>query len=302
MRARRIPPLNWVRAFEAAARHLSFTRAAEELHVTQAAISQQVKALENRLGVALFRRVHNRLFLTSSGQIWLPKIRTGFDLIESGVASLYAHDGSGTLMIRTPSSFSIQWLAPRLDRFHTRYPSIDVRISALGRDADLEGREPEIEIRNGAAPWPGLERVLLMREEVFPVCSPALAEGVPGLRAIESLALHTLLHVSGYREDWQMWLTSAGLADLEVQPGLHFDQSVTAIQAAINGLGVALGRSALVSGELAAGRLAAPFDLKLQAEDAYWIAYRSDAGQRPTVRAFRDWLLQEAGAAADPLE
>jgi LysR family glycine cleavage system transcriptional activator len=139
-----------------------------------------------------------------------------------------------------------------------------------------------------------------MREDVFPVCSPALAEGTPGLRAIESLASHTLLHVSGYREDWQMWLGAAGVAGLKVQPGLGFDQSVTAIQAAINGLGVALGRSALVSGELAAGRLVAPFELKLQAEDAYWIAYRGEVGQRPNVQAFRDWLLKEAKTASDP--
>lgn len=292
--ARQLPPLNWIRAFEAAARHLSFTRAAEELHVTPAAVSQQVKALERRLGLPLFRRVHNRLHLTPSGQSWLPKITAGLDLIASGVEPLPMHDRGGTLIVRTPSSFSIQWLAPRLYRFHARYPNVDVRISALGREADGDGRPPDIEIRNGISPWPGLERVLLMREEVFPVCSPAVTRGPPGLGAIEDLSCHTLLHVSGYRENWQMWLAAAGCADLEVQPGLHFDQSVTAIQAAVNGVGVALGRSALVAGELAAGRLVAPFSLRLQAEEAYWIAWRSEADRSPAVRAFRDWLLQEA--------
>lgn len=297
--ARQIPPLNWIRAFEAAARHLSFTRAAEELHVTPAAVSQQVKALERRLGLPLFRRVHNRLYLTPSGQSWLPKITAGLDLIASGVHPV-PNERAGTLIVRTPSSFSILWLAPRLYRFHARYPNVDVRISALGREADTDGGPPDIEIRNGSSPWPGLERVLLMREEVFPVCSPAVRRGPPGLRAIKDLSRHTLLHVSGYREDWQMWLAAAGAPDLEVQPGLHFDQSVTAIQAAVNGVGVALGRSALVAGELAAGRLVAPFSIRLQAEEAYWIAWRSQVERHPAVRAFRDWLLQEASLDPGP--
>lgn len=293
---RKLPPLNWLRAFEASARHLSFTRAAEELNVTQAAVSQQVKALERRLGTALFLRVQNRLVLTYAGQACLPKITAGFDLIEGGIDSLHVYDSGGTLSVRTPSSFSILWLTPRLDRFHSRYPEINIHVSALGRKADSEDAKAEIEIRNGSAPWPDLECVVLMREEVFPVCAPALLDGPLRARRVEDLAQQNLLHVSGYRENWQLWLAAAGFAELKLQPGLHFDQSVTAIQAAVNGLGVVLGRSALVSGELATGRLVAPFDLRLQAEDKYWITYPPALARRPNVQAFRDWLLQEAGS------
>lgn len=292
---RRLPPLNWVRAFEAASRHLSFTRAAEELHVTQAAVSQQVKALERHLGVALFRRVNNRLFLTFAGQAWVPKLRAGLELIESGVEEMRAWQGGGMLRVSSPSSFSIQWLTPRLERFHGRHPTIDIRLTVRRRGGDADTEEVDLAIRNGLGEWADAECVLLLREEVFPVCSPHLARE---LREPRDLARHELLHVSGYREDWPTWLGAAGAGDLETSHGLHFEQSVTAIHAAINGLGVALGRSALVGGEIAAGRLVAPFDLRLPGEDAYWIACTRRSAQSSIVGAFRDWLLEEAAAPA----
>ena len=294
--SRHLPPLNWLRSFEAAARHLSFTRAAEELNVTQAAVSQQVKALESRLGIPLFRRVHNRLFLTYAGQAWLPKLRAGFDLLASGTEELHIYDRGASLTVRVPSSFSIQWLVPRLGRFHARYPTIDIRLIALGRAQDVDGAVIDLDIRNGTGDWPGLESVILMRENVFPVCSPQTAAGDRPLREPGDLADHELLHVGGYREDWPMWFERAGLKDFDVSRGPHFDQSITAIHAAINGMGVVLGRSTLVAGELAAGRLVAPFDIKLAGEDAYWITAPPALGKRPHIVAFRNWLEEEAAA------
>jgi LysR family glycine cleavage system transcriptional activator len=289
--------MNGIRAFEAAARHLSFTRAAEELSVTQAAISQQIKKLESRLGIALFRRMNNQLFLTDAGQAWLPKLMRAFDLLESGIEGLRGHDNGGTLICRVPSSFSIQWLVPRLERFHVSHPAVNIRLLAMRRMAEAGDPEADIQIQNGVGTWPDVECLLLMREQVFPVCSPALLVGASGITSVESLARQTLLHVSGYRENWGRWFAAAGRSGLAVKPGLHFDQSVTAIHAAVNGFGVALGRSALVAGEIAAGRLVAPFDMKLPAKDAYWITYRKACAGRPNVQAFRDWLLMEAAEA-----
>ena len=294
--ARRLPPLNWLRTFETAARHLSFTLAAKELNVTQAAVSQQVKALEKRLGIPLFRRDHNRLFLTYAGQAWLPKLRAGFDLLASGTEELHIYDQGASLTVRLPSSFSIQWLVPRLDRFHARYPTIDIRLLALGRARDVDGTIVGLDIRNGTGDWPGLESTLLMSEHVFPVCSPRIAQGDRPLREPGDLAGHELLHVSGYRTDWRMWFDRAGLKDIDVSRGAYFDQSITAIHAAINGLGVVLGRSPLVAGDLAAGRLIAPFDIELAGENAYWITVPPSLGKLPHIAAFHNWLLEEAAA------
>ena len=166
-----------LRTFLMVREHLSFTRAAEELNVTQAAVSQQVKALEMRLGIPLFRRVHNRLFLTYAGQVWLPKLRAGFNLLASSTEELHIYDQGASLTVRLPSSFSIQWLVPRLDRFHSRYPTIDIRLIALERAQDVDGGVIDLDIRNGTGDWPGLESTILMRENVFPVCSHQTAAG-----------------------------------------------------------------------------------------------------------------------------
>jgi LysR family glycine cleavage system transcriptional activator len=294
--ARRLPPLTWLRAFEAAARHLSITRAAEELQVTPAVVSQHVSALEKHLHVPLFRRVRHRLFLTDKGENYLPKLREAFDLMALGTRELYAAEERETLTIRVPSSFSIQWLAPKLDRFHARYPRMVIRLSALGREADFAREEIDLEIRNGAGKWPGVVSILLLEEEVFPVCSPQLLTGPQPLRLPADLRHHQLLHVNGYREDWRMWFAAAGVEFAQMQRGDLFDQSVMAIQAAVNGLGVALGRTSLVANELAAGRLVAPFAITLPGEDAYWITYPESAAERPGLVAFRDWLLEEAYA------
>lgn len=291
--SRRLPPLNWLRAFEAAARHVSFTAAAQELNVTAAAVSQHVKALEQYLGVALFRRVHQGLHLTDAGQAYWPQLCMALDLIDRATREL-AHAPPHLLTVRAPSSLSIQWLTPRLERFTRRYPDSAIRLTALGPSGEVGQNGVDLEIRYGNGQWPGLTAELLLREQVFPVCSPALAAL---LHSPADLVRQTLLHVVGppdYAENWPVWLRAAGVEE-RMGPGLSFDQSVTALQAAVNGLGVALGRSPLVERELAAGLLVAPFALRLTSREGYWIVYPPATGERGPVRAFREWLLEEAG-------
>jgi len=293
--ARRIPPLNWLRAFEAAARHLSLTRAAEELGVTQAAVSQHVKALEQRLGIPLFRRVRQRLYLTDAGQAYLPNLRQAFDLMDEGTTALHAHERQGNLTVRAAASFSLQWLVPRLERFHAAHPDLDIRLTAQGREVDFARDDIDLEIRHGDGRWPDLQAVPLVYEEVFPVCSPDLVTLHP-LNTPADLAGCTLLDVPGYAEDWDMWLAAAGAPALAEFSAIRFDQSAVALQAAVNGVGVALGRTPLVAGELAAGHLIAPFTERITGASAYHIVYPERAASQPRIAAFRDWLLEEAAA------
>jgi LysR family glycine cleavage system transcriptional activator len=292
-----MPPLNWLRAFEAAARHLSLTRAAEELNVTQAAVSRHVKALEERLAMPLFIRSHSGLVLTDAGQLYFPRVRAAFDLLDTATRELFSHGRQGALVVRVPSSFSIQWLVPRLDGFYARHPDIEIRLTALDQRGEITDEGVDMEVRYGDGRWAGLEALLLMKETVFPVCSPELLRGEHPLRGPADLARYSLLHVTGYpdyREDWPLWLREAGVDDLPMQQGHAFDQSVMAVQAAVNGQGVALGRSPLVALDLAGGRLVAPFDIVLQGVGGYWVVYSPAAVERPKIVAFRDWLLEEA--------
>jgi LysR family transcriptional regulator, glycine cleavage system transcriptional activator len=294
---RSLPPLNWLKSFEGAARHLSITRAAEELSVTQAAVSQQVKSLEEYLGLALFRRTRQRLFLTEPGQALAPKLREAFDLMDAGVRECLAQDAEGTLTLRVGSSFAPQWLMPRLGRFHARYPDIDIRLTTVDKETDFARDDVDLEIRYGHGPWPDLACTLLMHDQVFPVCAPGLLEGDEPLNEPSDLARHRLLHVTGYREDWQAWCASAAVRWVPTKRGHTFDHSVLAIQAAINGAGFALGRASLVQAELDAGRLVAPFDAVLDTAEGYWLIYPSSRADQPSIAALRTWLLEEVGAA-----
>src|SRR5499433_34672 len=295
--ARHLPPLNALRAFEAAARHLSFTKAARELHVTQAAVSHQIKGLEEYLGVPLFHRHRKAVLLTEAGQICLPGLRDGFDRLAAAVDSIRNLDNANVLTVTTSPSLAAKWLVPRLDQFRKAHPDFEVRIDASTNLVDFERENVDIGIRYGGGSYPGLESELLFEIEVFPVCSPGLCKGRHGLRAPADLKWHTLLHTEwrarGEEPDWRMWLLAAGAPDVDWTRGPQFNDVTVAIQAAIEGQGVALGRGALVAADLKAGRLVRPFRLSVAGRFRYYLVYPAAALKRPKVAAFREWLLQE---------
>ena len=289
---RRLPPLNGLRAFEAAARHLSFTKAAEELFVTQAAISHQVKGLEEHLGAALFRRVNRGLILTDHGQSLLPVLRDSFDAIASATERLTARDRTGHLTVTTMPSFAAAWLVPRLGRFRAQHPDIDIRLAPDERLVDFMREDVDIGVRYGRGHWANLVADRFMTEDVFPVCSPELVAGKHPLKCPDDLRHHTLLH-DDIETDWRRWLVAAGVKGVDPSRGTTFNNSSMVVQAAVAGQGVALARSAIASSDLAAGRLVRPFKLRLPVEAAYYIVYPPAYAQRNKVVAFREWLKVE---------
>ncbi|HUN52975.1 MAG TPA: transcriptional regulator GcvA [Candidatus Sulfotelmatobacter sp.] len=290
---RSLPPLNGLRAFEAAARHLSFARAAGELNVTPAAISHQIKALEARLGTPLFRRRNREVLLTDAGQALLPGVRDGFDRLAAAAERVQSREAVGALNVSVLPSLAARWLVPRLARFHARHPDIDLRLSATQNVVDFSREDFDAAIRHGRGTWPGLRCDLLLRDEFFPVCSPSLREGPLPLRTPEDLRHHVLLHDSA-REDWRLWLAAAGIGGIDLSRGPSFNDGSLLVQAVVAGQGVAVGRRALVAGELAAGRLVRPFDVVLPVDRAYYLVCPAAAAERPKIAAFRAWLMAEA--------
>jgi LysR family transcriptional regulator, glycine cleavage system transcriptional activator len=288
----RLPPLNALPSFEAAARHLSFSRAADELRVTHGAVSRAVRNLEDRLGVQLMIRATRSVRLTPVGASFAAEIR---DVLEHLAAATSAAAGqtSGIVSVSTIDSFAARWLMPRLSRFRRVHGGIDVRVSTSERLVDFVSDGIDMAIRCGGGQYPGLSTALLMKEDHFPVCSPKLLKGRYRLRTPADLARHTLLH-DVFTVDWAIWLHSAGIDNVDPHRGPTFLSSDHAIQAAIRGEGVVLGRSALVADDLAASRLVQPFELSLPAAFAYYVVYPPRALQRPSVKAFRDWLMAEA--------
>lgn len=290
---RRLPPLGALRAFEAAARHLSFTRAAGELCVTQAAISHQVRQLEDWLGEPLFTRRGHALTLTRKGASYLAELSQAFDQIAAATGRVReARDGP--LRITVLPSFASRWLLPRLPAFRARHPEVDLRVTSSldtwsGDDAFDAG------IRSGLGRWPGLKADLLARESLSPVCSPALAKGPPSLAEPADLASAPLLHDQP-RGAWEQWCRHANVS-LDLSQGPAFNDSALVLQAAIDGQGVALGRLTLAGDDLRNGRLVRLFDLALPNDYSYWIVYTRAAAQRPDLAAFRGWLLEEARKA-----
>jgi LysR family glycine cleavage system transcriptional activator len=299
-----LPPLSALRAFEAAARLESFSKAAEELNVTPAAISHQIHALEEDLGVQLFRRLNRQVELTPSARVLLPGLTEAFAGIRGAVRRLRAHNDTGTLTVTASPSFAAKWLVLRLHRFQENWPEIDVRISASDEVVDLNRGDFDIAIRYGAGRYPGLDVELLLRNEVFPACSPRLLQDGPPLRAPEDLVNHALIHDQAADRDplaptWAMWLRAAGAAGVVPASGLSFSGTHLALDAAIAGHGVVLAYSSIAAGDIAAGRLVRLFSLALPDLFAYYIVTAPGALERPKVRAFRDWLRQEAEAERD---
>jgi LysR family glycine cleavage system transcriptional activator len=296
--ARPLPPLNALRDFESAARHLSFSRAADELHVTPAAVSHQIKALEEHLGIRLFHRRNRAVHLTEAGESYLAVVRDAFDRLAAATVKLAEHDRVGQLVIAVLPSFASKWLIPRLPRYRAKAPEIDVTVAASHDMVDLVGGEADLAIRYGRGAWPGLKALRFLAEEVFPVCSPRLLNDGHPIREPDDLAHCLLLHDEPDKRypylDWPTWLRTAGASRVDPTRGPTFSDSSMLLQAAIDGQGVALGRSVLVSDDLAAGRLVKPFTLTFPANAAYWLVAPSEAWDRPKIKSFREWLLAEA--------
>jgi LysR family transcriptional regulator, glycine cleavage system transcriptional activator len=293
--SRSLPPLNALRAFEAAARHLSFTTAASELNVTQAAISHQIKALEERLGLKLFRRVGRNLLLSDAAQAYLPEIAAAFDRIAGATRRLHQYDAAGVLSATVLPSFAAKWLLPRLGRFRAAHPEIDLRISSSVETVDLMREDFDIALRAGSGDYPGMRADAILSESFFPVCSPALLAGPLPLRAADDLRHHTLLHDEP-RDLWQLWFKMVGIADIDATRGPGFSDSGMLIWAAIEGQGVAIAKGTLAADDLRAGRLVRPFGQSMPADFSYWLVCPEASADRPKIVAFREWLLAEAGA------
>jgi LysR family glycine cleavage system transcriptional activator len=309
----RLPPLNALRVFEAAARHLSFKDAANELSITQAAVSHQVKSLEEFLGVELFRRAGRGVQLTEAARACLPKLREGFDALAAAVETIRERGQETELMITAPPVFTARWLMPRLAGFAKRGPKIEVRVVASSRmvDAgaldsatlmngiDLRSESSGVEIHLGAGDYPGYRADKLFEVAMTVVASPDLVKGDPPLRAPADLARQTLLHDDAMDtvaagNAWRKWLEAAGVADqVDGVHGPHFSSNILSLEAASQKLGVALALRPLVDADLKSGRLCAPFKVEVMPRSAYYLVCPEVIAERPAVAAFRKWLLEQ---------
>lgn len=303
IKSRRLPPLNALRAFEAAGRLESLTDAAAELNVTPAAVGHQVKALENYLDQALFERRYRAITLTEKGRLLLSGLTDGFDRLAETVDAFTALEEGRALMITCCNSFASRWLVPRLDEFHARHPEIDVRLDATQRLVDLRRDEFDLGIRFGPGHWEGLDADYLLDEEFIPVASPNLLQRKP-VEVPADLAGHTLLHRDDSPGpaplDWAMWLQAAEVEGVDPERGLRYNMESMAIQAALDGHGIALVSNVLVEADLEAGRLVRLFDIGLRTglDVAYYLAYAPSRLRHPRVASFRDWILEEVAKSA----
>jgi LysR family glycine cleavage system transcriptional activator len=288
--ARRLPPLNSLKCFEAAGRLLSFTAAANELNVTQAAISHQIKVIEEYLGVSLFNRYPRRLSLTEQGKTLLPEVTEAFDRVSQAVAVINHEQFSNVLSVRLAPSFAAKWLSPRLKYFWLQYPEIDLRLFHAHNAVDFEREEIDIAVTYGKGDWPGVVVDKLLGLDFFPVCAPSFLHNDKPLNHIGNLRYYALLHDANY-ECWRDWLKLAGIDDIDADRGTVIDDTNVLIQAAIDGQGVALGSTTFVEDLLESGRLVKPFDINLVNEFAYYVVYPESHIKNPAVRAFKEWLL-----------
>jgi LysR family glycine cleavage system transcriptional activator len=299
----KLPPLAPLRAFEAAARHLSFTRAAEELHVTQGAISQQVKQLEEYLGFALFHRRPRKLALTAEGGAFQEVVGNALRQISDKAESLKSSRDSGPVTVSVVPSFAAKWLIPRLTAFRQAHPDIPVRVDANHDRVDLRDGEVDLAVRFTWRKFPDLHSVELFRDRVFPVCSPDLVREGRAPRTLEDLANVVLLHDNATMWDesacdWEYWARAVGLKNIDVRSGPGFTQGDMVLQAAMLGDGVALTRSSLAELDLASGRLVKPLDISIPCPWAHYVVCLEESLDRPNIRAFYDWLLAEGSRVA----
>ena len=301
-------PFGALRVFECAARHLSFKRAAQELYITPAAVSQQIKTLEHQLGVKLFNRLNPGLSLTDEASIALPALIEGFENIVDSVHRIRSASEDATLIVWMAPSFAAKWLVPRLNRFSEAHPDIDLNISASRKLIDSSTTKNTIPVENfrrdkvdvairfGKGDYPGCRVDKLFSVSAIPLCSPELLQGDHPLHAPEDLRFHTLLHDDTMyegRPDWSTWLEAAKVGNVDSSRGVHFNHVSLALTAAVEGQGVVLSIKALASDDIAAGRLVIPFDIGLPVEYAYYVITLEESADKPRTAAFRDWLIEE---------
>jgi LysR family glycine cleavage system transcriptional activator len=291
----RLPPLNALKAFEAAARHESFTRAAEELCVTQGAVSHQVKALETELAIKLFSRERQRLIITEAGRDYLAVIRDALDRIATGTERLLQRQNAGVLTVSTSPDFAAKWLVHRLGHFAEAHSGIDLRVSATMHHVDFAREEVDLAVRHGDGNWPGLDATRLCTERLFAVCSPKLLSGRRRIGGVADILRFPLIHLDS-RSDWADWLRGVGIDDADVTHGPVLNRASMVIDAAINGQRIALARTTLGAWDLINGRLALPFPESVPLSKSYWIVCPKATASLPKIATFRDWLLAEASS------
>ncbi|NUL19417.1 transcriptional regulator GcvA [Agrobacterium tumefaciens] len=290
---RQFLPLNGLRAFEASARHLSFTRAAIELCVTQAAVSQQVKGLEKRLGVALFQRLPRGLKITAEGEALLPTVTSSFDQMATTLDRIEAGQVRELLFLGVVGTFAVSWLLPRLQAFQKQHPFIDVRVSTNNNRVDMAAEGLDFAIRFGQGSWHGTDAFRLFEAPLSPLCTPKLAET---LKTPADLMEATLLR--SYRADeWSNWFAAAGVTPAaQVNAGIVFDTSLGMMEAALQGLGVALAPPSMFSRHLASGAIIQPFPVTISL-GSYWLTRLQSKPPTPAMQAFSDWMFETMGTA-----
>lgn len=299
---KRLPPLNWLRAFEASARHLNFTQAAAELHMTQAAISQQIKGLESSLGYALFTRLPRGLSLTDAGKSYIPAVKEAIEKLAVATDEIFGQTRGKMLSIRVNPVFYNAWLAPKLADFRHRHPDIGLYFASTIWSGDPD-KVSDLEIRYGKGVWPGFQSNRLTWDELFPVCSPAPMNiemsTIEPPQSPQQLDNYTLLHIMGYEEGWGYWLNQHGYNNIDPSQGIHFDSSITAMETAALGQGIALGRSSLTSELLKSGRLIEPFNQRIPSSEAFYVVRPTDAISQSHIDAFSHWLVEQAETAKE---
>lgn len=290
--SRRLPPLNALKAFEAAARHLSFTRAADELFVTQAAVSHQIKALEEFLSMKLFIRRNRTLLLTEEGQAYFLDLKDIFKSLQEATEKLLARGSKGAITVAMPPSFASQWLVPRISKFSIANPDIDVRIKAVDFDEGFLDDDVDVAVYYGKGRWSGVQADKLHTEFLTPLCSPSLFNGPKPLHSLDDLKHHVLLHDMS-REAWKSWLKQIGIKGVNVNQGPVFSHSMLVLQAAALGQGIALGNTILAKPEIDAGRLVMPFEERVESRDAFYLVCDESQADLGKIAAFREWILEQ---------
>lgn len=291
-----LPPLNTLRAFDAAARHGNLSRAAEALHVTHGAVSKQIAALEAWLGTPVFERTARGLVPTEAGAVLAPVVAQAFDALADGVRRVRRGAGPSTLTISVLPSFAAHWLIHRLPRFLDRHPEIDVRFFTTRRVVDLTREDVDVAIRYGRGDWPGVHAECFLRETLTPVYAPSFLDRHPGRLPLDLLG-HAIHSHHNDDDNWRRWRAAAGLPVEESPAAAEYDDTAVAMQAVLGGQGIMLGRSALVRDDLASGRLLRASEVDIPALEANYLVCLERNRTRTAVRAFRDWLVAEAADA-----